>query len=69
MCSHAEESDVGGKLSRMNFPAFHNLLVKPLLDVNLSIERFTSWTSTEISFRLQIDNFQNWPLMERQMKN
>ena len=42
MCSHADVSDDGGKFSRMNFPAFHNLLVKPLLDVNLSIERFTS---------------------------
>ena len=41
--SHAELSEDGGKFSRINFPAFHSLLVKPLLEVNLSIERLTSW--------------------------
>lgn len=38
MCSHADASDNAGKLSKMDFPAFHSLLVNPLLDVNLSVE-------------------------------
>lgn len=40
MCFYVDVLDVGGKLSKINFLVFYNLLVKVLLDVNFFIERF-----------------------------
>lgn len=37
------ESFCVGKFCNMNFPAFHNLLVNALLEVNLSVDRLRSW--------------------------
>lgn len=61
IASQADKSLWLGKFCNKNLPAFHNLLVNALLEVNLSVDKFRScnkkdehWTTINITIYLLI---------------